>query len=58
MRTNPFYHDPFHYEPGKKLKDYLKPVFQAALAYSQDKPYSAISRLKVSQGYFYKVMKG
>jgi two-component system response regulator PilR (NtrC family) len=57
-KDHPLYHDPFHYERGKRLKDYLKPVFQAALAYSKDKPYAAIARLKVSQGYFYKVMKG
>ncbi len=56
-KDHPLYRDLFEYTPGKKLKDYLRPVFQAALKYSGGKPYTAISQLKVSQGYFYKVMK-
>ncbi len=58
QKDHPLYADTFHYERGKTLKDYLKPVFEAALAYSKNKPYTAIAQLKVSQGYFYNVIKG
>jgi len=56
-KKHPLYDENFHYESGQKLEDYLKPIFKAALAYAGDKPYTAIANLKVSQGYFYKVMK-
>jgi DNA-binding NtrC family response regulator len=57
-KNHPLYGDDFHYEQGRVLQDYLKPVFQAALEHAGHKPYTAIANLKVSQGYFYKVMKG
>lgn len=56
-KHHPLYAEDFHYQKGRTLKDYLKPIFQAALAHAGDKPYTAIGLLKVSQGYFYKVMK-
>ncbi len=56
-KGHPIFGDPFRYDPAKKLKDYLKPVFQAALTHADNKPYTAIAALKVSQGYFYKIMK-
>ncbi|HEX5037575.1 MAG TPA: sigma 54-interacting transcriptional regulator [bacterium] len=57
-KNHPLYADEFHYEQGRALQDYLKPVFKAALEHAGNKPYTAIANLKVSQGYFYKVMKG
>jgi DNA-binding NtrC family response regulator len=56
-KNHALYAESFHYESERKLEDYLKPIFRAALAYAGDKPYTAIANLKVSQGYFYKVMK-
>ncbi|MBI2339709.1 MAG: sigma 54-interacting transcriptional regulator [Deltaproteobacteria bacterium] len=56
-RNNPVYQDPFVYEKGKSLKDYIPLVFQAALKAAGDKPYTAIRQLGVSQGYFYKIIK-
>jgi DNA-binding NtrC family response regulator/tetratricopeptide (TPR) repeat protein len=56
-KNHPLYADDFHYEQGRALQDYLKPVFQAALEHAGQKPYTAIANLKVSQGYYYKVMK-
>ena len=57
-KDNPLFDEPFHYEEGKKLKDYLRPIFAAALVHAEDRPYTAIAQLKVSQGYFYRIMKG
>jgi DNA-binding NtrC family response regulator/serine/threonine protein kinase/predicted negative regulator of RcsB-dependent stress response len=57
-KTHPLYSEDFHYEKGRALKDYLKPIFQAALEQAGRKPYAAIGLLKVSQGYYYNVMKG
>jgi transcriptional regulator with GAF, ATPase, and Fis domain/serine/threonine protein kinase len=56
-KDNPIYQAPFHYTKGKKVGDYLPEVFEAALEACHKKPYKAIAQLKVSQGYFYKVMK-
>jgi DNA-binding NtrC family response regulator len=56
-KNHPLYADEFHYEQGRPLQDYLKPVFRAALEHAGNKPYTAIANLKISQGYFYKVMK-
>ena len=54
---SPLYKDPFVYEKGKLLKDYIPLVFQAALKAAGNKPYTAIRQLGVSQGYFYKIIK-
>ena len=54
---SPLYQDPFVYEKGKTLKDYIPLVFQAALKAAGNKPYTAIRQLAVSQGYFYKMIK-
>ncbi len=56
-KSHALYAENFHYDRERKLEDYLKPIFRAALAHAGDKPYTAIANLKVSQGYFYKVMK-
>jgi len=54
---NPFYQNPFIYDPKLTLKDYVKKVFSAANEYSGNHPYTAIKWLGVSQGYFYKILK-
>ncbi len=56
-RHGPLYQDPFRYHHGWKIKDYLQHIFVAADEYVEHRPYLAIANLKVSQGYFYKVMK-
>jgi len=55
--NNPIYNDPFEYTSGKTLKDYIPPVFFAALEFADEHPYAAIRQLGVSQGYFYKIIK-
>ena len=47
----------FRYQRGATLESYLPRVFSAALAAAGGKPTVAISNLRVSQGYFYKVLK-
>lgn len=56
-KENPIYQDPFTYQNGATLKNYIPKVFKAALEHSGGHPYAAIRKLGVSQGYFYKVMK-
>jgi len=56
-RANKSYREPFTYERGKKIEDYLPPIFSAALKAAHGKPKDAIANLRVSQGYFYKVIK-
>lgn len=56
-RANPAYQDPFIYTRGKKLDEYLPAVFAAALVASGSRPSVAIANLRVSQGYFYKVIR-
>lgn len=55
-RRNPLYQVSFQYTPRKKLAEYIPEVFKAALSFSHNKPYTAIAQLKVSQGYFYKIL--
>ncbi|MBI2345791.1 MAG: sigma-54-dependent Fis family transcriptional regulator, partial [Deltaproteobacteria bacterium] len=57
-QANPIYQAPFRYERGRHLADYLPRVFMAAYQYANRRPYIAIASLKISQGYFYKVMRG
>ncbi len=54
---NSLYREPFTFVSGTTLKSYQVKVFQAALEYHR-RPYTALRALGVSQGYFYKVMKG
>jgi len=54
---NESYGDSFVYTRGRKIDDYLPLVFSAALKAAGGKPTAAIANLRVSQGYFYKVMK-
>lgn len=54
---NPIYKDPFKYEHGHSLRSYEFPIFNAALKSSGYKASRAISKLGISQGFFYKVMK-
>jgi transcriptional regulator with PAS, ATPase and Fis domain len=56
-RSNPLYQDPFTYEPGIKLDEYVPRIFKAALDAAEGRAMQAIANLKVSQGYFYKIMK-
>ncbi len=56
-RKSDSYRGAFVYERGAKLDEYLPLVFAAALQASGNKPTAAIANLRVSQGYFYKVMK-
>lgn len=56
-QDNPVYKDPFRYTRGRKVDDYLGFVFSAALLASGGMPTAAIANLRVSQGYFYKVMR-
>lgn len=51
------YKDTFKYTRGRTLDEYIPLIFRAALAASPNKPTLAIANLKISQGYFYKVMK-
>lgn len=55
--NHPFYRETFHYQSGKKLREYLPEIFKAALAHARQRPYRAIALLKVSPGFFYKIMK-
>lgn len=55
--SNPLYADAYIYEPGVTMKSLVVKIFEAALKYHEGHPYAAIRQLKVSQGYFYKVMK-
>lgn len=56
-RDNPVWQESFHHTTGKNLKSYQKEIFSAATKSSGDKVYQAIASLKVSPGYFYKVIK-
>jgi len=55
--SNPVYRDPFQYSRGHSLKSYELPIFQAALKAANNKASKAISKLGISQGFFYKVLK-
>lgn len=55
--NNPIYQDPFVYMQGIRLDDYVPRIFKAALDSVDGRAMQAIANLKVSQGYFYKVMK-
>jgi transcriptional regulator with GAF, ATPase, and Fis domain len=54
---NKYFSDGFEYARGRTVDDYLPMVFKAALDAADGKACEAISNLRVSQGYFYKVMK-
>lgn len=54
---NASYKDLFVYERGRKIDDYLPSIFDAALKSAGGRAKDAIANLRVSQGYFYKVMK-
>lgn len=56
-RDNESYRDDFTYERGRTIDTYLPLVFNAALAAAGGKAKDAIANLRISQGYFYKVMK-
>lgn len=56
-KDNGVYGERFDYVRGKEIEDYIPLIFSAALASANDKPTIAIANLRVSQGYFYKVMK-
>lgn len=51
------YQSNFQYTQGKPIQAYIPEIFRAALKSCGEKPYRAINQLKVSQGYFYKIMK-
>ncbi|MBT3182100.1 MAG: sigma 54-interacting transcriptional regulator [Deltaproteobacteria bacterium] len=51
------YLEAFDYTRGMKLDDYIPLIFKAALDAVDGKASQAIANLRVSQGYFYKVMK-
>lgn len=51
------YSDRFKYIRNKKLEEYLPLIFSAALKAAGNKPTAAIANLRISQGYFYKVIK-
>ncbi len=55
--SNASYQEPFQYTQGKTIDEYLPLVFRAALRAADDKAKDAIANLRVSQGYFYKVIK-
>jgi transcriptional regulator with GAF, ATPase, and Fis domain/serine/threonine protein kinase len=56
-KNNSLYNDSFEYTRGHSLKSYEYPIFKAALKCSQNKASKAISKLGISQGFFYKVTK-
>ena len=56
-RSQEIYSDSFVYRRGARLDDYLPLIFAAALEAAGGRPSAAIANLRVSQGYFYKVMK-
>jgi hypothetical protein len=51
------YRDPFVYERGRSIDDYLPLIFDAALKSADGRAKDAIANLRISQGYFYKVMR-
>jgi len=57
-RGGPSFTDPFVYARGRSVDDYLPLVFKAAHAAAKGRAKDAIANLRVSQGYFYKVIKG
>lgn len=57
-KRNPLYSTPFTHIRNRTLVEYLRLVFCAAYNHAGKRPFMAIANLKVSQGYFYKVMKG
>ena len=52
------FQEKFHYDTQKNLKDYLECIVKAAHLASGERPYTAIKWLKISQGHYYKVLKG
>jgi len=56
-RSAAVYSDPFAYRRNTRIEDYLPLVFSAALRAANGRASFAIANLRVSQGYFYKVMK-
>jgi transcriptional regulator with GAF, ATPase, and Fis domain len=56
-RSNAVYRDRFIYERGRALASHLLPIFGAALTYAGGVAKDAIANLRVSQGFFYKVMR-
>ena len=56
-RSSQIYAEPFAYARGTTVEAFLPKLFSAALAAVGGKPTLAIANLRVSQGYFYKVMK-
>lgn len=56
-KANPLYQDSFVFTEGKTLREYLEDIFWAAYVASEEKAYTAIKWLGVSQGHFYNVLK-
>lgn len=56
-RDAPLFDTPLKYDPSLSLEDYLVRIFKAAWEVSLKRPYPAAKLLKVSHGYFYKIMK-
>ena len=56
-RDAPSYAESFEYTRGNRLDDYLPLIFSAALSSASGKAKDAVANLRISQGYFYKVMK-
>ncbi|MBI4365749.1 MAG: sigma 54-interacting transcriptional regulator [Deltaproteobacteria bacterium] len=56
-RTLPIYATPFVYQRGRTLRDYRPLIFRAAYEQAHHRPYLAVAALKISQGYFHKVMR-
>lgn len=56
-KKNFVYAESFAYMRQRKLGDYIPLIFRAALAAAQGKPSQAIANLRISQGYFYKMIK-
>jgi len=51
------YRDPFVYTRGMTIEQYLPLVFEAALKAVDGRAKDAVANLRISQGYFYKVMR-
>lgn len=56
-KSNPLFKEIFVYTRGRSLKSYTFPIFNAAYRHTNFRARKAIANLKVSQGFFYKIMK-
>ncbi|MDX1386419.1 MAG: hypothetical protein R3257_02440, partial [bacterium] len=56
-KDNPVYHDSFVVPSGKTLREFLEDIVWAAFQCAEEKAYTAIKWLSVSQGHFYNVLR-